>query len=65
MHPACIKKGMWVIAGDLTDDGRIKPDVVAKGVGVYSPTAGSNSSYYRGWNKFFSSYDCRFCSFTS
>jgi len=28
-----------------TDDGRIKPDIVAKGVGVYSSTAGSNSSY--------------------
>lgn len=28
-----------------TDDGRIKPDCVAKGVGVYSCTASSNSSY--------------------
>ena len=28
-----------------TDDGRIKPDVVAKGVGVYSTTAASNTSY--------------------
>ena len=28
-----------------TDDGRIKPDVVTKGVGVYSATAASNSSY--------------------
>lgn len=28
-----------------TDDGRIKPDVVAKGAGVFSPSAGSNSSY--------------------
>ncbi len=27
------------------DDGRIKPDIVAKGVSVYSSTAGSNSSY--------------------
>ncbi len=27
------------------DDGRIKPDVVAKGVDVYSSTSGSNSSY--------------------
>jgi hypothetical protein len=28
-----------------TDDGRIKPDIVAKGVGVTSPTAQNNSSY--------------------
>jgi hypothetical protein len=28
-----------------TDDGRIKPDVVTKGVGVYSATAASNTSY--------------------
>ncbi|MBM3918965.1 MAG: hypothetical protein FJ344_05640 [Sphingomonadales bacterium] len=28
-----------------TDDGRIKPDVVTKGVGVYSSTAASNTSY--------------------
>lgn len=28
-----------------TDDGRIKPDVVGKGVNVYSSTSGSNSSY--------------------
>lgn len=28
-----------------TDDGRIKPDVVTKGVGVYSSTATSNTSY--------------------
>jgi hypothetical protein len=28
-----------------TDDGRIKPDLVANGVGLYSSTAGSNSSY--------------------
>lgn len=28
-----------------TDDGRIKPDVVGKGVNVYSSTANSNSSY--------------------
>jgi len=28
-----------------TDDGRIKPDVVTKGVGVYSSTALSNTSY--------------------
>ena len=28
-----------------TDDGRIKPDVVANGVGVYSPIADSNNSY--------------------
>jgi hypothetical protein len=27
------------------DDGRIKPDVVGKGVGVYSSTSSSNSSY--------------------
>lgn len=27
------------------DDGRIKPDIVGKGVNVYSPTAASNSSY--------------------
>ena len=27
------------------DDGRIKPDVVAKGVDVYSSTSGSNTSY--------------------
>lgn len=28
-----------------TDDGRIKPDIVAKGVGVYSTTAASDVSY--------------------
>lgn len=28
-----------------TDDGRIKPDIVAKGVGLYSSTHASNSSY--------------------
>jgi hypothetical protein len=28
-----------------TDDGRIKPDIVAKGVSLYSSTAGSNSNY--------------------
>jgi subtilisin family serine protease len=28
-----------------TDDGRIKPDIVTNGVGLYSPTAGSDSSY--------------------
>jgi len=28
-----------------TDDGRIKPDIVTNGVGVYSPIAGSDSSY--------------------
>lgn len=28
-----------------TDDGRIKPDVVGNGQSVYSPTAGSDSSY--------------------
>jgi len=28
-----------------TDDGRIKPDIVAKGVGVYSTVTNSNSSY--------------------
>jgi len=28
-----------------TDDGRIKPDVVANGVGLYSPLNGSDSSY--------------------
>ncbi|MBK9290072.1 MAG: S8 family serine peptidase [Bacteroidetes bacterium] len=28
-----------------TDDGRIKPDIVAKGVNVYSSTASSNTSY--------------------
>lgn len=28
-----------------TDDGRIKPDVVGKGVDVYSSTSGSNTSY--------------------
>ena len=28
-----------------TDDGRIKPDLVAKGVGVYSPIADSDESY--------------------
>lgn len=28
-----------------TDDGRIKPDVVGNGVGVYSPTAAGNQSY--------------------
>jgi len=28
-----------------TDDGRIKPDIVANGVSLYSPTAGSDSSY--------------------
>lgn len=27
------------------DDGRIKPDVVGKGVNLYSPTAGSNTAY--------------------
>lgn len=32
-----------------TDDGRIKPDLVAKGVAVYSATATSNSSY-DSWN---------------
>jgi hypothetical protein len=28
-----------------TDDGRIKPDIVGNGVGLYSSTAGSNTSY--------------------
>ena len=28
-----------------TDDGRIKPDICGNGVGLYSSTAGSNSSY--------------------
>jgi len=28
-----------------TDDGRIKPDIVANGVALYSPTAGSDTSY--------------------
>ncbi len=28
-----------------TDDGRIKPDIVGKGVSVYSATSGSNTSY--------------------
>ena len=28
-----------------TDDGRIKPDIVTNGVGLYSPTASSTSSY--------------------
>ncbi len=28
-----------------TDDGRIKPDIVTNGVGLYSPVAGSDSSY--------------------
>lgn len=28
-----------------TDDGRIKPDIVAKGVGVYSPISSSNTAY--------------------
>jgi hypothetical protein len=28
-----------------TDDGRVKPDVVAQGVELYSPTAGSDRSY--------------------
>ena len=28
-----------------TDDGRIKPDIVTNGVGIYSPVAGSDSSY--------------------
>lgn len=28
-----------------TDDGRIKPDVVANGAGLYSPLAGSNTAY--------------------
>src|SRR5262249_52357876 len=28
-----------------TDDGRIKPDVVADGVGVYGPGAGGDTSY--------------------
>jgi hypothetical protein len=28
-----------------TDDGRIKPDIVTNGIGLYSPTAGSTSSY--------------------
>ncbi len=28
-----------------TDDGRIKPDIVANGVGLYSSVSGSNSSY--------------------
>ncbi len=28
-----------------TDDGRVKPDIVAKGVSVYSSTAGSDNSY--------------------
>ncbi len=28
-----------------TDDGRIKPDVVANGVGVYAPSSSSDSSY--------------------
>ncbi|TVQ83175.1 MAG: hypothetical protein EA393_15920, partial [Bacteroidetes bacterium] len=32
-----------------TDDGRIKPDIVAKGVGVYSATSQSNTSYDT-WN---------------
>jgi len=28
-----------------TDDGRIKPDIVTNGIGLYSPTAGSDTSY--------------------
>ncbi len=28
-----------------TDDGRIRPDIVAKGVAVYSPLAGNNTQY--------------------
>lgn len=28
-----------------TDDGRIKPDIVANGIGLFSPTASTNSSY--------------------
>lgn len=33
-----------------TDDGRIKPDIVGKGVGVYSPITGTNNSSYDTYN---------------
>lgn len=33
-----------------TDDGRIKPDVVGKGVAVYSPITGANNSSYDTYN---------------
>ena len=32
-----------------TDDGRIKPDLVANGEALYSPVAGSNSAYANFW----------------
>ena len=32
-----------------TDDGRIKPDLVANGEAVYSPLAGSNTAYGSYW----------------
>jgi hypothetical protein len=38
--------GMWVNSNwGPTDDGRIKPDIVAKGVEVYSSNSGSDSDY--------------------
>ncbi len=42
--PASVKMSSFSCWGP-TDDGRVKPDVVAKGVDVYSSTASSNSSY--------------------
>lgn len=33
-----------------TDDGRIKPDIVGKGVSVYSPITGTNNSSYDTYN---------------
>lgn len=43
-------RGMSSFSGwGPTDDGRIKPDIVAKGVGVFSATAESDSSYAT-WN---------------
>ncbi len=42
--PASVKMSDFSCWGPA-DDGRIKPDVVAKGVDVYSSTSGSNFSY--------------------
>ena len=42
--PGSVKMSSYSCWGPA-DDGRIKPDVVAKGVDVYSLTASSNSSY--------------------
>ncbi|MBU0679536.1 MAG: S8 family serine peptidase [Verrucomicrobia bacterium] len=33
-----------------TDDGRVKPDIVANGVGLYSTIGSSDTAYQGGWN---------------